>query len=327
MSTAPAPPAFSGSRLGWGDLPRELRARIQRLAGAEVVSESTATNGFSPGFASTLELGDGTRVFVKAVAPDLNPVSPSLARAEIHVNRLLPPQAAAPELRFAHDDGTWVVLGFAVVDGSSPAVPWRQDELDLALETVDRLGRLPAPAAFRDLRELTGDLFTGWRLLARDADDLTAVLDALPEHGAWLPAALARLVAWEEAGVAASAGDRLVHADLRGDNMLVGTLPGGARRVWLVDWPHASAGSPVFDVVGMLPSVAMTGGGEAVDVFARHPGAKELDQRAVRDVLAGVAGHLVHSAVQPAPPGLPNLRAFQLAQARAALDWLRALDG
>lgn len=326
MSTAPAPPAFSGSRLGWGDLPRDLRARIQQLAGAEVVSESTATNGFSPGFASTLELGDGTSVFVKAVAPDLNPVSPTLARAEIRVNRMLPPEACAPELVFADDDGTWVVLGFAVVDGAAPGVPWDPDELTLALETVERLTHVPAPDGLRDLRDMTQDLFTGWRRLAHDDGELGAALAAVPEHADWLAGALGRLVAWEEAGVAATAGDRLVHADLRGDNMLVEPLPGGARRVWLVDWPHASAGSPVFDVVGMLPSVAMAGGGAATDVFARHPGAAGLDLGDVRAVLAGIAGYFVGSAVQPPPPGIPNLRAFQLAQGRAALEWLRVLD-
>ncbi|WP_225753747.1 phosphotransferase family protein [Actinotalea sp. Marseille-Q4924] len=327
MSTAPAPRAFSGSRLGWGDLPREVRARIQELAGAEVASESTATNGFSPGFASTLELGDGTCVFVKAVAPHLNPVSPTLARAEIHVNRLLPPEAGAPELVFADDDGTWVVLGFAVVDGTTPAVPWDAQELELALATVERLAHVPAPAGLRDLRELTGEMFTGWRRLAEDADDLGAALESVPEHADWLAGALPRLAAWEESGVAASAGDRLVHADLRGDNMLVGTTAGGPRRVWLVDWPHASAGSPVFDVVGMLPSVAMTGGGAAADVFDAHPAATSLDRGAVRDVLTGIAGYFVRGAVQPAPPGIPNLRAFQLAQGRAALDWLTVLDG
>ena len=61
----------------------------------------------------------------------------------------------------------------------------------------------------------------------------------------------------------------------------------------------------------MLPSVAMAGGGAAVDVFARHPGAHGLDLADVRDVLAGIAGYFVRSAVQPAPPGIPNLRAFQ----------------
>ncbi|MBC7291353.1 MAG: phosphotransferase [Actinotalea sp.] len=325
MSTAPAPPAFSGSRIGWGDLPRAVRARVQDLAGAEVVSESTATSGFSPGFASTLELGDGTSVFVKAVAPELNPVSPTLARAEIHVNRLLPPEAAAPELLFADDDGTWVVLGLAVVDGSPPAVPWDPDELAQALETVARLATVPAPAGLRDARELTGEIFTGWRRLAAAPADLDAVLAALPEHADWLPGALRRLGEAEVAGVAASAGDRLVHGDLRGDNMLVERRPAGPR-LWLVDWPHAAAGSPVVDVVTMLPSVAMTGGGPAAEVFDAHPGARDLDPGAVRDVLAGVAGYFVHGAVQPPPPGIPNLRAFQLAQGRAALDWLRLLD-
>src|SRR5665648_1153353 len=70
-----APLAFSGSRLHWSDLPREIRARIAELAGADVVTETSATNGFSPGYAALLGLGHGTQVFVKAVSPEQNPVS------------------------------------------------------------------------------------------------------------------------------------------------------------------------------------------------------------------------------------------------------------
>ncbi|WNB84792.1 hypothetical protein [Cellulomonas sp. ATA003] len=71
------PVAFSGTRLGWQDLPRPVRARIADRVGAEVIAETGATSGFSPGFASVLELGDGREVFVKAVSAEQNPHSPS----------------------------------------------------------------------------------------------------------------------------------------------------------------------------------------------------------------------------------------------------------
>lgn len=39
-------------------------------------------------------------------------------------------------------------------------------------------------------------------------------------------------------------------------------------------------------------------------------------------VLAGVAGFFADTARLPAPTGLPTVRAFQRAQADAALSWL-----
>ncbi|MFI7404394.1 aminoglycoside phosphotransferase family protein, partial [Streptomyces sp. NPDC049541] len=39
--------------------------------------------------------------------------------------------------------------------------------------------------------------------------------------------------------------------------------------------------------------------------------------------LAALAGYFVAHALQPPPPGLPTLRAFQRAQGDTALAWLR----
>ncbi|MEV1203446.1 hypothetical protein, partial [Microbispora rosea] len=44
-------------------------------------------------------------------------------------------------------------------------------------------------------------------------------------------------------------------------------------------------------------------------------------------VLAAVTGFFLQRGSLPAPPGLPTLRAFQLAQGRAALAWLRRRTG
>ena len=67
----------------------------------------------------------------------------------------------------------------------------------------------------------------------------------------------------------------------------------------------------------------MQDGGDPQTLFWAHPNAADADRDAVRAVLAGITGFFVHGAVQPAPPSIPNLRDFQLAQGVTALDWLR----
>ena len=54
----------------------------------------------------------------------------------------------------------------------------------------------------------------------------------------------------------------------------------------------------------------------------RCPGIQRQD---VSSVLAGLAGFMIHGATQPAPPGIPNLRSFQLAQGQQAVRWLRKM--
>lgn len=323
--TTPGPPiAFSGSRLGWADLPRRVRRTIADLAHAEVVSESSATNGFSPGYASLLELSDGTDVFVKAVSPDQNPDSPALARAEIDVARVLPDGVDAPELLWSYDDGSWVILGFEVVQGRTPAFPWREDELGAALDALTRLADAPAPDRSA-LRPVTmGPFAERWARLAASGEDVDRAVAAVGEHGPWLRANLERLVTESRHAAAGAVGSSLVHGDLRADNMLVDTSEPG--RVWLLDWPHAATdGARWLDLLLMLPSVAMQGGGDPREIFAAHPTAQDADPDAVRAVLTAVTGYLVEGAVQPPPPGIANLRPFQLAQGVAALTWLRAL--
>ncbi|WP_370524059.1 phosphotransferase family protein [Cellulomonas sp. APG4] len=318
----PTPLAFSGSRLGWADLPRAVRRRIAEMAGAEVTAEASATNGFSPGYAAVLDLADGTQVFVKAVSPEQNPDSPDLARAEMRASEHVPDGVCAPELLWSDDDGTWVLLGFAPVHGRTPESPWRADELSRVLEAVAELadngtpfsGRLPPLAAG------LARFMSGWRALAQDGAALDRAVDAAGAHGAWLRAHLDELCELETEGPRAATGTTLVHNDLRADNIL---LDADDERVWLIDWPHASAdGARWFDLLGMLPSVAMQGGGDPAEHFWRHPNARGADRDAVRAALAGLAGYFVHGSVQPPPRGIANLRAFQGAQGRAALAWL-----
>ncbi|WP_227422964.1 phosphotransferase family protein [Pengzhenrongella sicca] len=322
-SADPAPVAFSGSRLGWRDLPRAVRARIAELAGAEVIAETSATSGFSPGFAAVLELGNGHEIFVKAVSAEQNPVSPELARREITVATALPPEVPAPALLWSDDDGTWVLLGFEAVHGRSPEQPWRAPDVARVLAALGDLAaaRPVDPHGLQPIAVALADDFRGWRTISAAAHS-TQVDETgrRGERGAWVLEHVDDLAAWESAWPEAALGTALVHGDLRADNVLL-----DGDRTWLVDWPHATIGAPWLDLAFMLPSVEMQGGGDADALFWAQPVSAGLDPAALRAVLAALAGYFAHSSLQPSPLGIPNLRRFQGAQAEVTLDWIRRL--
>jgi ribosomal protein S20 len=159
----------------------------------------------------------------------------------------------------AYDDAGWVALLLEEVDGHPPASPWRPDELAAALRALDRLADVAAPAGVPPATEVLGEDFCGWRLLAADPP-----ADLAP----WQAAHLAELVELEAAWPEAAAGDRLLHLDARGDNMLV--RPDG--EILLVDWPWAAVGNPVLDVVGFLPSALMHGAGDPEELLSAAGG-------------------------------------------------------
>ncbi len=72
----------------------------------------------------------------------------------------------------------------------------------------------------------------------------------------------------------------------------------------------------------MAPSVAMQGGPEPHDFMSRfdlsHVSREDFDA-----ILCSVAGYFVVRALDPPPPGLPTVRAFQAAQGEVSLVWLK----
>jgi aminoglycoside phosphotransferase (APT) family kinase protein len=313
-----APPA-EGVRVNWESVPAPVRAGIEAICGSPVLRALSQPGGFSPGVAARLACADGSRWFVKAVSADANQHAPTMHRREAEVLRGLDPLIAAgdlpvPRLHGVFEADPWIALVLNDVEGRQPAVPWDRGELTRVLAALDQLsGELtPSPVAAASLAEQFSEDFTGWRTLAEAGDP-----DRLD---AWSRARLTELAEIERSWPGYLAGDTLLHADLRGDNVL---LAGG--RVLFVDWPHACVGAAVADVVFLAPSVTMQGGPQPDEILAMTRPGRAASRETVRAAVCAVAGYLTEGSLRPPPPGLPTVRAFQAAQGEIARRWLADL--
>ena len=313
------PPPAEGVRLEWNEMPEAARRAFEDWAGPHVVTAVSQPSGFSPGVAARLRLSDGRGMFLKAIGPKPNPHSPTFHRMEARIAAALPADVPAPRLRWTYDRDNWVLLAFEEIEGRHPAQPWRDDELQQVLDDMAELAVMLTPSPLRPgevptLGEQLATRIHGWQIL-RDAPP-----DGLDE---WSLRHLDQLANLEALAPGAAAGDTLLHFDIRADNILIG--PDG--RVWFFDWPHACVGAAWFDVVGFAPSVTMQGGPPSREVLARYAGARGADRADLTACVATVAGFFTRTSLEPPPPGLPTVRAFQGAQATVARDWLAERTG
>ena len=244
-------------------------------------------------------------------------------RHEAQIVAAMPDGVAVPRLLWSHDDGEtgWVLLVSQDIEGRHPRMPWRLDELDRVMDGLAKLADAltPSPVAASTVgsaREIFAESVNGWRRLAEGP---ASNLDSLDR---WSRRNLDRLVELESQSPEAVDGDTLLHLDVRADNMLL-----AEDKVWLFDWANACVGASWVDAVGFAPSVAMQGGSPPEQVIARHPTARSANPARITAAVAAVAGYFTHSALQPAPPGLPTLREFQAAQGAVARDWLAQRAG
>lgn len=304
----------AGVRIGWSDLPTHVRAGVEAILGARVVSARSQAGGFSPGTADRVRTADGHRAFVKAVSPAQNAFSPAMHRREARITAALPDLAPVPRLLGCYDDGEWVALALTDVPGRHPATPWIRSETANVLSTLERLATVLTPCPIADVAPAAEQLredFAGWRRIATDPP--AGGLDP------WAAGNLDALCRCADRGLAALAGNTLCHVDIRADNLLIG--PDGS--VVVVDWPHACRGPAWLDALMLLVNVRLYGGqdSEALLHGLEHTAGTDPDD--VTGVLAAMAGYFLDAARLPDPPGLPTVRRFQRLQGEATMAWLR----
>ena len=298
-----------GVRSSWQGVPPSIRGAVEDLLGSPVMATEPLVGGFSPGPAVRATLADGDTVFIKAAGASLNAASPFMHRREGEVLARLPASVPAPALRGIVDDGDWVALVVAWIEGRNPD-PADSDDVERVLRLLNVLANCTDGVEVDGLEpiEVThADLFGHWQCLAGDVPE---GLDT------WSRRHLDRLVTLELDAPAGCAGTHLAHVDVRADNILL-----AADGDVLVDWPGAALSAPWVDLVALLPALHLDGSPPPADVFASTPHGRHADPGAVDAFVVSLAGYFTRMSLLPAPPGLPTVRRFQAAQGAIARRW------
>jgi hypothetical protein len=309
------PQQTTAVRPTWADLPDEVRAIIEERCGGTVESAESMGTGFTPGFASRLRLTDGGRAFVKAADDATRAVFAASYREEIRKLAALPASIPAPRLRWSHDADGWIILGFDDIAGRHPRRPWRPAELGLVLTTIDATAALLTPAP---------DTYA-WDPLSGFIRDDPLHWDQIAKQGigpGWLRPRLPECARLAELGDAAMAGDTIVHADIRDDNVLIDA----ADKVWICDWNWPMRGNPALDTVCVL--ISAHGDGLDSDAWLpRSETTRDQEPEVVDGTLALLAGYFWTASEQATPQTSPWLRVHQRWYAEASTDWLARRRG
>jgi hypothetical protein len=293
MRALPPPAVPYGAtavRPGWPDLPADLRAAITARLGVPVRWATTATGGFTRGFAAVLDTADGGQVFVKAAwLVDERHLCDWYAH-EAAVTAVLPAGLRVPRPRWTLTAAGHFVVCFEAVSGRTPACPWSPSELSATLATWAETAAALETWTDADLRlpslgALARADLSWWQEILRGREPLPPGAAVARDH----IRDLARLEAAFPPMCDASPG--LTHGDLRMDNVLID--PSGD--AWLCDWNWMCHGPAWFDTVGLLVT-AYASGLDADALFEAHPTAVGAPAGAVDAALAALSGYLLTRA-------------------------------
>lgn len=289
-------PRAVGVRREYAEVPAGVRSWVDEALGSPVVRARTQFGGMSPGCAARVRTRDGATAFVKAVGTGLNAATVALFRHEIDVLSALPAAPYRPGLLATYDDGDWVGLLLADIEGRYPDLDDPRDA-EAVWGTVLEQSRALTPAPMQGIASLAD---TAERHLRTWTSELAS------EPGRYLPPWMVGRFDELHARVGDLPGrlpsQALCHWDLRDDNLLL--RPDGA--VVVVDWGMARLGPAWADAFNLALHWVAAPHFEAVMTDVTDPPPESL----VTDCLVLFGGRWAWQAAQPAPPGLPAFPAL-----------------
>ncbi|MGW5318577.1 phosphotransferase [Nocardia thailandica] len=294
-------------RPAWSELPRSLQSRIEDQLGARVTSAENRPGGFTHGFASSLLLADGRRVFAKAI--ETGDALAATFRTEAVVSASLPPGTPAPAVLWHADLSGWVVTVFENVPGRHPRFDDPR-ELAAVLATIDLLPSLLDPCPAPDVATVEDTLVPEmrcWTEFLRSGPP--------PDLNPWATQHLDLLATHEHPWVAHATGTALLHTDLRPDNLL--RTPDGT--VTVVDWASPCRGAPWIDLTAMIPSL-LAASVDPDPILADHT---DVPREIAVSFLIALAGFWEYRSRLPPPPRSPNLRRHQADSTHRLQQWIR----
>lgn len=305
------PHGSTARRIDWLLLPPMIRRLIEDRIGYRVVRAESAGSGFTPGFASVLIGEEGQRSFVKAASTKAQQQFADSYREEARKLAQLPAGLPAPRLLWTHEDDLWVILGLEYVAASAPARPWRREQLDACLDTLETVADLLStpPSGLR---------------LNRIVDDIPALTDGWDyvrtAHPDWPHLDEAEALA--HACFEKFDNGAVVHSDARDDNFLI--MPDG--RALLCDWNWPCLGPVWLDTVDVLIG-AYGDGLDADAILAERRLTRDADPDHIDGWLAAMCGVMLTSRDRPVPNSSPFLRVHARWYSEVTWAWLAARRG
>ena len=216
---------------------------MAQALGATIVSHKDLRGGMSPGPAAGLRLADGRRVFVKAISAEVRAHNHAIVLQESAILDTLPMSVPAPRRLATVEYGPWIALATTWATGTT-AGPWTDAAIAAVTQACRTTSGHRAPDTLPPVAERIFD-FDGWmRVLKIGTGDVWEAAYAGPAADV--------VAGWERW----TAGDALVHRDIRLDNTAVDTVGGSAV---LLDWAYAAAGAPWIDLAQLAADVVATG--------------------------------------------------------------------
>ncbi|NKB69851.1 MAG: hypothetical protein GKR89_22490 [Candidatus Latescibacteria bacterium] len=288
-----------------------LRQQVEAHMGKKAVAWKRPECGLTQAQRFVVKFADGSGVFVKAAVDDQT-------QQWLQVDHLVMSSvgaAWAPQVlgwiqgEAGHSILLIEDLGAAHWPADQWPVNWRAGQMDILLDALQHLAAVRAP---QGLPVASGSSAL-WRQIEANPDAFLQ-LDLCSRP--WFDRALEALVQAEE--TIDIGGDRLVHNDVRSDNLCF-----LGQRLVLVDWSQAFAGHADFDRAAVLPGLHLEGGPEPYDKMPEGGGwaargsaimaQRALDEAATRpewliDVLRRLAAINLTWAARclelPAPDGV-----------------------
>lgn len=290
-------------RAAWAETPEPVRTAVAEALGATIVGHTDLHGGMSPGPAVGLRLDDGRQVFVKAVSAEVRAHNHAMILQESEILDTLPTSVPAPRRLATVEYGPWVALATTWAPGTTET-SWT----DASIAAVAQASRMAsghrAPDTLPPVAKRIFD-FDGWtRLLEMGTRD-----DWETAHS---QAAADVVAGWERW----TAGDALVHRDIRLDNTTVDVDNGSAV---LLDWAYASAGASWIDLAQLAADVVATGHalGQQAATDQAYQLLQTLPPEASRFVV-GLAGMWsIRAAMVPDTAVMPSISIWRRARAAA----------
>jgi hypothetical protein len=231
------------ARAAWDDTPEPVRTAVAEALGATIVGHTDLHGGMSPGPAAGLRLADGRQVFVKAVSAEVRAHNHAMILQESAILDALPASVPAPRRLATVEYGPWIALATTWAAGAT-AGSWTDASIAAVAQACRTTSGHRASGTLPPVAKRIFD-FDGWvRVLEIGTGDVW--------EAAYAALAADVVAGWERW----TAGDALVHRDIRLDNTAVDAE---GRSAVLLDWAYAAAGAPWIDLAQLAADVVATG--------------------------------------------------------------------